>query len=62
MIGILRILPNEQTTLDYIQKIILPYICRKKKEMNLLANQHSLCIFDNFKAQLTAWGSRVAEK
>ena len=22
--------------------------------MNLLANQHSLCIFDNFKAQLTA--------
>ena len=45
---------NEQTTIHYIQKIVLPYICRKKKEMNLLANQHSLCIFDNFKAQLTA--------
>ena len=45
---------NELTTIDYIQKIILPYICRKKKEMNLPANQHSLCIFDNFKAQLTA--------
>lgn len=45
---------NEQTTIDYIQKIILPYISRKKKEMNLPANQNSLCIFDNFKAQVTA--------
>ena len=45
---------NEQTTIDYIQKIILPYISRKKTEMNLPANQSSLCIFDNFKAQLTA--------
>ena len=45
---------NEQTTIEYIQKIILPYICSKKKEKNLPANQHALCIFDNFKAQLTA--------
>ena len=45
---------NEQTTVDYVQKIILPYISRKKKEMNLPANQSSMCIFDNFKAQLTA--------
>ena len=40
-------------TIDYMQKIILPHISRKK-EMNLPVNQSLLCIFDNFKAQLTA--------
>ena len=45
---------NEVTTLDYIQKIILPYISKKKKEKGLRADQRALCIFDNFKAQLTS--------
>jgi len=41
---------NEVTTLGYIEKIILPYDSEKCKENT---EQRALCIFDNFKAQLT---------
>ena len=44
---------NEATTLAYIDRIILPYIKRKKRECDLANKQCALCIFDNFKAQLT---------
>jgi len=44
---------NEETTIQYIQKIILPFIHKQKAEKNLPAEQRALCIFDNFKAQLT---------
>ena len=40
---------NEVTTKDYIN----PYLIRKRAELNLASNQHALCIFDNFKGQLT---------
>ena len=44
---------NELTTLDYIEKIILPYVSKKREEKGLHTEQCALCIFDNFKAQLT---------
>ena len=37
----------------YIEKIILPYLQSKRKDCKLSDRQHALCIFDNFKAQLT---------
>ena len=44
---------NKITTLAYIDQIILPYIKRKRRECGLPNEQRALCIFDNFKAQLT---------
>ena len=44
---------NEAITLAYIDRIILPYIKRKRRECGLPNEQRALCIFDNFKAQLT---------
>ena len=44
---------TEETTKDYIEKIILPYVTEKKKELKLRHDHHALCIFDNFKGQLT---------
>ena len=52
---------NEETTLSYIDKIILPYIKRKRKECGLHDQHHALCIFDNFKAQLTEEVLKVLE-
>jgi len=40
--------------LDCIQKIILPYISKKREEKGFSDDQRALCIFDNFKAQLTS--------
>ena len=44
---------NEITTKDYIEKILNPYLIHKRAKLNLASNQHALCIFDNFKGQLT---------
>ena len=33
---------NEVTTLDYVQKLIIPYIKKKKKELGMPATQSSL--------------------
>ena len=44
---------NEFTTKDYIQNIISSYLTKKRKELHLASNHHFLCIFDNFKGQLT---------
>ena len=38
---------NELTTLDYIEKIIVPYVSKKLKEKELHTEQRALCIFDN---------------
>ena len=43
---------NEFTTKDYIQKIN-PYLMKKREELCLASIHHALCIFDNFKGQLT---------
>ena len=44
---------NEQTMKSYLQKIMIPYIETKRKELGLPNNYPSLVIFDNFKAQCT---------
>jgi len=45
--------PNEDTTRNYIEKIILPYLSKKRNELKLPDNHRALMIFDNFKAQCT---------
>ena len=44
---------NESTMRQYIDKIILPYICIKRKELKLTPEQPAVMIFDNFKGQST---------
>ena len=45
---------NEHTMHQYINKIILPYICNKHKQLKLLPDQHAVLIFDNFKGQCSS--------
>ena len=44
---------NESTTKDYIKKIINPYLQKKRAQLKLADDHRALCIFDNFKGQLT---------
>ena len=44
---------NEVTTLQYIDKILLPYVTMTRREQNLLSNQCCIVTFDRFKAQCT---------
>ena len=44
---------NESTSKDHVEKNILPYFRMKRQELNLAQDHHPLCIFDNFKGQLT---------
>ena len=44
---------NESTSKDHVEKIVLPYLRMKRQELNLAQDHHALCIFDNFKGQLT---------
>ena len=44
---------NESTTIDYVTKIIVPYLQEKRKELGLPANHPALAIFDAFKGQNT---------
>lgn len=45
---------NEKTTLDYIEKILIPYISSKREALSLHPEHPSLVIFDKFKGQCTA--------
>ena len=45
---------NEGTVKEHIERVILPYISKKKKELKLPDEQSALLIFDNFKAQCTS--------
>ena len=45
---------NERTMTDYLEKILLPYVERKRQELRLASSYPVLVIFDNFKAQCTA--------
>ena len=38
----------------YIEKVIVPYIQRKKAELKLSSSQRALCIMDGFRAQCTS--------
>ena len=44
---------NESTMVDYIEKILCPYIARKRYELKLDDTHPALVIFDSFKAQTT---------
>lgn len=44
---------NEDTMMEYIKSIILPYVERKRKELELSPDQPALAIFDVFKGQQT---------
>jgi hypothetical protein len=43
---------NEKTMVEYITQLLLPYIDRKKKELNINEQHWSLVIFDCFKGLL----------
>ena len=38
---------------DYIVKILVPYIAKKRKELKLPSVHHALVIYDKFKGQCT---------
>ena len=40
---------NESTVKDYIEKILIPYITRKKDELKLNPDHHALVIYDVFR-------------
>ena len=44
---------NEETMLEYIDKIIVPYVEDKKKELGLPEDHHALVIYDEFRGQIT---------
>ena len=53
---------NESTMIEYITQLILPYINRKKSELNIDIKQRSLVIFDCFKGQCTERVMELLEK
>ena len=44
---------NQSTMKDYVQKILLPYVERKRRELKVAEDYPALVLFDNFKAQCT---------
>ena len=44
---------NEETMMQYIDKILLPYIKREREGLHLQCNHPALVIFDNFTGQNT---------
>ena len=44
---------NEETMKDYVLKILVPYIAKKRIDLRLSSNHHALVIYDTFKGQCT---------
>ena len=44
---------NEDTIKDYITHILIPYVKKKREDLNLSPDHHALVIYDKFKAQCT---------
>ena len=44
---------NERTVKDYIEKILVPYITRKREELKLKADHRALVMYDVFRGQCT---------
>ena len=44
---------SNETMIDYITKIIIPFTKKKRRELHLPNDQATLAIFDEFKIQLT---------
>ena len=53
---------NEDKMMEYIEKIILPYVEGKRKELELSAYQPALAIFDVFKCQQTEGVLKILEE
>ena len=53
---------NEVTTLQYTDKILLLYVTKTRKELNLPPNQCCIVIFNRFKAQCTTTVLQVLEE
>uniref|UniRef100_A0A1X7SZG6 DDE-1 domain-containing protein n=1 Tax=Amphimedon queenslandica TaxID=400682 RepID=A0A1X7SZG6_AMPQE len=45
---------NEKTTIDYIHKILLPYISNVRQSLSLSSNHTALVMFHGFKGQCTS--------
>ena len=45
---------NEGTMTDYLNKVLIPYVERKRLELHLGSRHPVVVMFDNFKAQCTA--------
>ena len=45
---------NEETTLAYIDKILVPYVTQKRQQLSLDTQHPALVIFDRFKGQCTS--------
>ena len=44
---------NEKAMVDYLEKILFPYIKKKRQELKLDSNYPALVIFDRFRGQCT---------
>ena len=44
---------NESMTIDYLVKLVIPYVNERRKELKLSADHPALAIFDVFKGQCT---------
>ena len=53
---------NEDTMKEYIERIIIPYVDRKHKELKLSSDQPALAIFDVFKGQQTEDVTKLLEE
>ena len=52
---------NESTSIDYLVKIVIPYVNGRRKELKLSADHPALAIFDVFKGQCTERVFRMLE-
>lgn len=53
---------NEATMMDYIAKIVVPYVTEKRKELKLSDDHLALAIFDVFKGQCTESVFKILEE
>ena len=44
---------NESTMIEYVKRIIIPYVTRKRQELGLTVDQSALAVFNFFKGQCT---------
>ena len=53
---------NEPIVIEYLKKIIFPYLEKKRKDLNLADNAKALLIFDVFKGQTTSAMNELLRK
>ena len=53
---------NEGTMVEYINEVIVPYVDRKRDDLDLSCDHPAVAIFDHFKGQLTVRVTQVLEE